>query len=1021
MELDKKRVLIQFAVVSFLTLLVLAVCLAVIIGVRLNQIQSLLQVYINATGDVPPPTAGTTLPIVMDHLHALQWLIYGSIAVGFVILYAVLFLIYWRDWRTIVQQQTSLSQTNADLFTANRELSIMATFPNENPHVILRFAPDGNVLYKNAAGTHLLERESAAAQEAFWHKTVLRALEKNERVEVEYTKENRVISCTFVPVPASGYVNVYGFDVTERKRAEQALQQSETRYRTLVDTMQDGVFIVQNGILQFVNQAFARMLGYTVEELVQRPYQDIIAPEDMFSVDEIYQHAFTQESPIDFETYLLHRDGQTRVAVELKTRMITLDNQSVGIGTATNMTGWKQAQLEREDLLTELNRLNTIIETTSDFVGMWTLEGDILYVNPAGMAMVGRLGEDYRQLTLADFQPPKVAQQMVESIFPLVQKYEIWSGESGMHHVDGTSIPVSQVVTLIRNKKSEPIAIGTVARDITERKQAELRLQRAMESAQKAQRMAEDAQQVAEAANQAKSSFLANMSHELRTPLNAIIGYSEMLEEEAEELGELEMVPDLHKIRHAGQHLLEVINDILDLSKIEAGRMNVYVESFVVADLVDSVVATVTPMIEKNGNVLDCVVDNVGIMHADKTKVRQILFNLLSNAAKFTQGGQVAVQVRREAHMPDSGKAGNWMVFEVSDTGIGMTAEQIHHLFQPFTQADSSTTRRYGGTGLGLTISRHFSQMMGGDIFVKSEVEGGSAFSVYLPVNVEAVVDQAVLRATPEEPPQEETAVPQPHPTGNIVLVIDDDAIARDLIRRQLSKAGFHVFTASSGEEGLQLAEKLHPDVITLDILIPGMDGWSILSHLKAKPDLAEIPVIIVTMVDDKYKGFALGATDYLMKPIDREQLFTILRRYQLLNGGDEMGKVLIVEDDQPTRELLQRTMAKQGWQTIEAENGRIALDSLIDNVPNIILLDLMMPEMDGFQFVEELRRQPDWSRIPVVVITAKELTVEEQAQLNGHVERILQKGQYDSGNLLRQISDLVAAYTRQQQRKREQ
>lgn len=897
MELNKKNILTQFAVVSFAVLFVLAVCLAFVIGSRLSHSQLLLQTYMDTAAYGEKDSA-----LLLRDLQALQWLIYGSIAIGFFLLYGVLLFIYWRNWRTIARQQINLTQVNDDLQATNQKLQLAARFPDENPNVVLRLTPQGALLYQNEAGKRLLTHESAKTQQTFWHAMALRAADSNERVEVEYTSGDQVLLCTFVPVVASGYVNVYGVDITDRKKAEEA---------------------------------------------------------------------------------------------------------------------WKQAQHERENLLSELSRLTTIIETTSDFVGMWTLDGEVLYVNPAGMAMVGRLGEDYRQLTIPDFQSRQVAQQMVESIFPLVQKYEIWSGESAMYHVDGTSIPVSQVVTLIRNKQRKPIAIGTVARDITERKQAELRLQRAMESAQKAQRMAEDAQQVAESANQAKSSFLANMSHELRTPLNAIIGYSEMLEEEAEELGEHDLVPDLHKIRHAGHHLLEIINDILDLSKIEAGRMNLYVESFVVADLVESVVATVIPLVEKNENVLTTHIDNIGIMHADKTKVRQILFNLLSNAAKFTHGGQVGLHVRREAHLP-SGRSSDWVVFEVSDTGIGMTAEQTNQLFRPFTQADTSTTRRYGGTGLGLTISRHFCQMMGGDIQVISEIDAGSTFMIYLPINVESEVEQVVRRIEPDVPVHTETAVTPPHTNNGIVLVIDDDAIARDLIRRQLNKAGFHVFTTATGEEGLQLAEKLHPNVITLDILIPGMDGWTILSRLKANPDLARIPVIIVTMVDDKYRGFALGATDYLMKPVERDQLLAILNRYVLVNEGASAGKVLIVEDDEPTRELLQRMMAKQGWQTVEAENGRIALDSLVDNVPDIILLDLMMPEMDGFQFVEELRRQPDWSRIPVVVITAKELTYEEQLQLNGHVERILQKGQYDSGNLLRQISDLVTACIRQQQRKRE-
>ncbi|HET8633994.1 MAG TPA: response regulator, partial [Gemmatimonadales bacterium] len=464
----------------------------------------------------------------------------------------------------------------------------------------------------------------------------------------------------------------------------------------------------------------------------------------------------------------------------------------------------------------------------------------------------------------------------------------------------------------------------------------------------------------AESANQAKSRFLANMSHELRTPLNAIIGYSEMLKEEAEEEGNEGYVADLDKIRASGKHLLALINDVLDLSKIEAGKMELFFETFDVRTLVEDVAVTVRPLMAQNSNRLSVrCLPGAGLVRADLTKVRQILLNLLSNASKFTEAGDITLTVRRE--QAPEGRAD--IVFSVQDSGIGMTPEQMARLFEAFSQAEASTTRRFGGTGLGLAITRRFCEMMGGTVNVESAPGAGSTFTVRLPENVEA-------SAMSEAPARD--AVAQPPTGGRKVLVIDDEESVRTLMRRFLGKEGFLVEEAATGASGLELARQWHPDAITLDVMMPGMDGWQVLAALKADPALADVPVIMLTVVDDRKLAYSLGAVEYLAKPLDRELLRRLLARY---DSGMAPCRVLVVEDDPATSELMRRTVEDEGWIPVVARNGREGLERFDESQPALVLLDLMMPEMDGFTFIETVRAAPRLSDVPIVVVTAKDLT----------------------------------------------
>src|SRR5437868_2139108 len=502
-------------------------------------------------------------------------------------------------------------------------------------------------------------------------------------------------------------------------------------------------------------------------------------------------------------------------------------------------------------------------------------------------------------------------------------------------------------------------------------------------------------EQRARAATQAKSHFLANMSHELRTPLNAIIGYSEMLQEEAQDSGQESFIPDLKKINRSGRHLLELINDVLDLSKIEAGKMELYLETFDVPNLLEDVSTTVQLLVQKNSNTLEmrCPA-NLGAMRADMTKVRQSLFNLLSNASKFTTNGKITLEAARE----NSPMKGDWIVFRVSDTGIGMTREQQDRVFEAFSQADASTARDFGGTGLGLTITKTFCRMMGGDVTLTSEPGKGTTFTIRLPTEV-------------REPKAESAAASEssaaPNMEGRPVLVIDDDADTRQVLQRFLNRKGFPVECASSGVEGLRLARELHPMAIILDVMMPGMDGWVVLSTLKSEEEVKDIPVVMLTIVDDKHLGYALGATDYLIKPVERARLIELLAKFR---NVPPPRSALVVDDEEPARKMLTQILEKERWNVVQAENGLEALERIAKQRPDLILLDLVMPNMNGYQFLAELRKHDKWRSIPIIVVTAKDMSTEERLTLDGYVEKVLPKHALTEEALLTEIQDLIAA-----------
>ncbi|NNH31720.1 response regulator [Rhizobium sp. SEMIA 4085] len=512
----------------------------------------------------------------------------------------------------------------------------------------------------------------------------------------------------------------------------------------------------------------------------------------------------------------------------------------------------------------------------------------------------------------------------------------------------------------------------------------------------------EIARDAAMAATQAKSKFLASMSHELRTPLNAILGITEMLQEDASEAGQDELVEPLQRVSRAGKHLLKLINEVLDLSKIEAGRLELHIEEFDIAGMVQDAATTAQPLAQKNRNriIIHCA-DDIGTMRADQLRVRQILLNLLSNACKFTENGQVTIGATCAKR-----DGGGGVMFTIADTGIGMTPQQMTNLFQEFSQADSSTTRKYGGTGLGLAISQRLCRAMDGQITVDSIPGAGTKFTVWLP----SAIDAGPMLEEQPAPGSGIAVDDNLRLVSNVVLVVDDDKAVRDQMRRFLAREGCDVVTARDGAEGLNLARQGKPALITLDVLMPGCDGWSVLQQLKADPELASIPVVMLTMADKRNRGYALGAADYLMKPIDRDALRKLIAKFW--SGAPSRAlRVLIVEDDENTRQQWRRILSTEGCDVDEAENGRVALERLIRAPPDLIILDLIMPEMDGFEFLIALRKQPAFKAMPVVVVTAATLGKEDHLRLNGGVERVLAKTAFSRDDLLEELRKMVARY----------
>jgi PAS domain S-box-containing protein len=767
-------------------------------------------------------------------------------------------------------------------------------------------------------------------------------------------------------------VMVLYHDITPLVWARTEVQRQKEYFEALV--VNSPVAIASHdsaGIVETVNPAFERLFGYTRDEAVGRNLDDLVTNEALREEAIDYTRRGAAGEHVHVVTRRCRKDGSL-VDVEIQGVPVFVDDQQIGVMSLYHdIRDISELDRVRAEVQRQKEYFETLVVNSPVAIVTVDRDGIIETVNPAFERLFGYAEDEAVGRDLDDLVAPELLHKEAAGFSAQAATGQHVRAIAKRCRKDGSLVDVELQAVPV-TVEGEWIASMGLYYDISEMVRA---------------------RQEAEAASEAKSAFLANMSHELRTPLNAIIGFTRIVQRKSKSTLPDKQVENLDKVLSSAEHLLGLINTILDLAKVEAGRIDVHPATFDLAELVDMCLTTAQPLVKKGVKLVKEVETDLPPIFSDQDKVRQILLNLLSNAAKFTQEGSITLAVRRED---------DDLQVSVVDTGIGIPQAALGTIFEAFEQADSSTTRQYGGTGLGLAISRSLANLLGGGLAVTSSEAAGSTFTLTLPLRYGQV--ETTPRAAPAVPA---TPLKTDRP---VILAIDDDPDVIYLLEESLSEAGYQVVGAMSGDEGLQLAQKLQPLAITLDVLMPNKDGWQVLYELKAHAATKKIPVVMLTVVDKKALGFRLGAADYLVKPLDGEAVLASLEQLRQIGKGPSPRRVLVVDDDPHVLSMVCQLLEGEPYEVETAADGIAALESVATRLPDVILLDLVMPRLDGFGVVKKLRHDRDYQHIPIIVLTAKSLTTDEAVHLEESVAKVIQKEGLEAEHLIRELQKALSA-----------
>ncbi|MFC1949370.1 PAS domain S-box protein [Chloroflexota bacterium] len=788
-------------------------------------------------------------------------------------------------------------------------------------------------------------------------------------------------------------------DITELKQTEEALRESEEKFRTFMKTASDLMNVTdKDGKFTYVNDSMIRTLGYSKEELIGMHITQILTKESLEKNFKPNWGKFLANGEISLETTFLTKEGK-EIYCEMKAVAIyDSDGNYVGTGGVHhNITERKQTEeaiKESEEKFSKIFYANPNPMIILSAESIQITDVNEAFIKHSGYSREECIGKKPEDLNL--WVHPEEREKLKQVT---AEQGRVNNFETEMRIKSGEIRTISLSSELV-SMAGKPYLITTTV-DITERIRNRLELQEKNDrlDAQNEELQAQQQELIektreVERANQLKSEFLAGMSHELRTPLNAVIGFSElMLDGITGEIND-EQKECLNDILGSGQHLLELINDVLDLSKVEAGKMEFKPENLNMTDVINEAVQTVKPMLNEKGHSMEINVEKeLPQIYADKSRLRQVLLNLLSNSSKFTPRNG---RLRIEAGIED-----NFCQVSVIDNGIGIKKADQERIFEVFTQAETIQEETKKGTGLGLTITRQFIEAMGGSIWLESEFGKSSQFIFTLPLVKEG-------KTLPEKKVKEKAARKEevrPKPGQRQVLIVDDDSKARRLLRIWLREEGFDVIEATDAEEGLKQADELLPDVIFLDILMPEKDGWYVLRELKSRSKTREIPVVMTSVSEERELAFSLGAVDYFVKPIDKKRF---LKRIAEL-GIDGQGKILVVDDNPTDVRLVASILETVNIGVLRAYGGEEGVRKAREDKPVLIVLDILMPDLNGFQVIEKLHEDENTRNIPIIVLTSKDLSKVELDMLTQQTRAILIKSKFSREDFISEVKKVVS------------